>query len=323
MDQNYDVAIVGGGAAGLSAALTLSRARRKVVVIDAGSPRNAPSAHVHNYLGREGASPLDLLADGRAEVMGYGGEIVEGTVLSTMPLGESQELGFSLLLCDGRALVARRILAATGLVDELPDVPGVAERWGRDVLHCPYCHGWEVRDQAIGILATGPNAIHLALLFRQWSADVTLFQHTCAPPSPDQVEQLTARGIKLVAGEVAALEVAADRITGVRLKSGETVPAQAMVVMPRFTARAGLLSALGLEPVVRESGGHIFGSYIPAGDNGATTIPGVWVAGNVSDMVAGVINSAAAGMKTATHINADLVDEDTRQAVAAVSTGTM
>lgn len=320
MEESYDVVVVGGGVAGLSAALTLSRARRKVVVVDAGAPRNAPAAHVHNYLGREGASPLDLLADGRAEVAGYGGEIVTGIVQSAQPLGETGDLGgFRVLLAGGRALLARRLLVTTGLVDELPEVPGVAERWGRDVLHCPYCHGWEVRDQAIGVLATAPTAVHMALLFRQWSADVTLFQHTAAEPSKDQREQLAVRGIKLVEGEVAALDVTDDRITGIRLRSGEVVPCQAAVVLPHFIARAGVLTALGLEPVEQEFGGHVVGTYVPSDPTGATAIPGVWVAGNVADLGAGVIGAAAAGMKTAAAINADLVVEDSRRAVEALS----
>src|SRR6185503_16115235 len=180
MNESYDVVIVGGGAAGLSAALTLSRARRSVLVIDAGAPRNAPAGHVHNYLASEGTAPADLLATGRAEVTGYGGEIVTGEVTSAHRLDDG---GFHVVLGD-RIVQARRLLVTTGLVDELPDVAGVAERWGRDVLHCPYCHGWEVRDQAIGVLGSSPFAVHAALMWRQWSADVTLFRHT-APALTD------------------------------------------------------------------------------------------------------------------------------------------
>ena len=169
MDRSYDVVVVGGGAAGLSGALALARARRSVLVIDAGAPRNAPAGHVHNYLGREGTPPAELLAIGRAEVAGYGGEIVDRHrhVRRQAP-GTAR---FRVTLADGATVRARRLLVTTGLVDELPDVPGLAERWGRDVLHCPYCHGWEVRDQAIGVLATGPLAVHQALLWRQWSRE--------------------------------------------------------------------------------------------------------------------------------------------------------
>jgi thioredoxin reductase len=150
----YDVAVVGGGAAGLSGALALARARRSVLVVDAGEPRNAPAGHVHNYLGREGTPPAELLAAGRDEVTQYGGEIVTGRVASAAREGDV----FRLNLAGGGTVHARRLLVTTGLVDELPDVPGLAEQWGRGVLHCPYCHGWEVRDQRIGVLATGPLA---------------------------------------------------------------------------------------------------------------------------------------------------------------------
>src|ERR1700722_1763654 len=149
VDEQYDVVIVGGGVAGLSAALTLGRARRSVLVVDAGAPRNAPAGHVHNYLGREGMPPGGMLAAGRAEVTGYGGQVVSGTVTSAQFLnGQDNAGGFRVGLAGGRAAGARRLLVTTGLVDELPDVPGVAELWGRAILHCPYCHGWEVRDQA-------------------------------------------------------------------------------------------------------------------------------------------------------------------------------
>src|SRR5438132_1229324 len=140
----YDVVIVGGGLAGLTGALTLARARRSVLVVDSGQPRNAPAAHAHGYLTRDGAPPLELLSLGRREVRGYHGEIVAGTVtrLERLPGG-----GFRVALDGGTHWEARRVLVATGLVDELPDIPGLRERWGRDVVHCPYCHGWEVRDR--------------------------------------------------------------------------------------------------------------------------------------------------------------------------------
>src|SRR3712207_715787 len=170
MDERYDVVVVGGGAAGLSGALALSRARRTVLVVDAGAPRNARAGHVHNYLGREGTPPAELLAIGREEVAGYGGEVTSGEVARI----ERGDDGFRVDLTDGRAVSARRLLVTTGLVDELPDLPGVRELWGRDVLHCPYCHGWEVRDRAVGIVATGPLGVYAALLWRQWTPDVTL-----------------------------------------------------------------------------------------------------------------------------------------------------
>jgi thioredoxin reductase (NADPH) len=294
--------------------VTLARSRRSVLVVDAGQPRNAPADGVHNYLGREGTPPGELLALGRAEVTGYGGEVVAGVVTAAR---REDDAGFRVTLADGRELSARRLLVATGLVDELPDLPGVAQRWGRDVLHCPYCHGWEVRDQAIGILATGPMSVHQALLFRQLSDDVTFFRHTAPELPAEEAEQLAALGIRTVDGEVAGLEVTDDRLTGVRLASGEVVPRAAVVVAPRFTANADVLATLGLAPTDQEVRGHVVGSAVTADPTGATAVPGVWVAGNVSDMSAQVVVSAAAGMRAGAMINADLVLEDARLAVAA------
>jgi thioredoxin reductase len=313
-DQQYDVVIIGGGAAGLSGAVSLARSRRSVLVVDAGQPRNAPAEGVHNYLGREGTPPGELLAIGRAELAGYGGEVVSGVVTAARRDGDA---GFCVTLDGGREVSARRLLIATGLVDELPDLPGVAERWGRDVLHCPYCHGWEVRDQAIGVLATGPTAVHQALLFRQLSEDVTFFRHTGPELPAEEAAQLAALGIRIVDGEVAGLEASDDRLTGVRLASGEVVPRAVVVVAPRFTARADVLAVLGLPATEQEMHGHVVGSAVTADPTGATAVPGVWAAGNVSDLSAQVVVSAAAGMRAGAMINADLIAEDTRRAVTA------
>ena len=311
MDERYDVVVIGGGAAGLSGALALVRARRRVLVIDSSAPRNAPAAHVHNFLTRDGTPPGELYSLGRAEVAGYGGEFVPGAVTGAA----RDDDGFTVTLADGGTVRARRLLVTTGLVDELPDVPGLAERWGRDVLHCPYCHGWEVRDQVIGVLATGPMAVHQALLFRQLSDDVTLLLHTAPAPAAEEAEQLAARGIACVEGEVAEVQVDGDRLSGVRLRSGAVVPLQALVVAPRFTARADFLGSLGLETAELTMGEHVLGSYVPADPMGATAVPGVWVAGNVTDLKAQVISSAAGGLNAAAALNADLVAEDARTAV--------
>jgi thioredoxin reductase len=313
MDEQYDVVVVGGGPAGLSGALALSRARRSVLVVDSGAPRNAPAAQVHNYLGREGTPPGELLVTGRAEVTSYGGEVRTGEVLGA----EVAPGGFRVRLADGGPVHARRLLVTTGLVDELPDVPGVRELWGSGVLHCPYCHGYEVRDQAIGVLSTSPFGVHQALMWRQWSADVTLFLHTGPEPTDEEWEQLAARGISVVSGEVTALQVDGDRLGGVRLAGGQVVARDAVVVAPRFTARSAVLASLGLTATDLEMNGHVIGSAVAADPNGLTAVPGVYVAGNVTDLRAQVISSAAAALNTGAMINADLIAEDTRDAVAA------
>lgn len=309
----YDVVVVGGGAAGLSAALALSRARRSVLVVDAGDPRNRPAGHVHNYLGREGTPPAELLATGRAEVESYGGQVTSGLVTSASAGDRS---GFMVTLQDGRQVAGRRLLVTTGLTDELPDIQGLRERWGRDVLHCPYCHGWEVSDQALGVVASNGFAAHQALMFRQWSDDVTLFLDGRPDPSEEQSEQLAARGVSVVAEPLDAVVVEGDRLVGVRLASGEVVARQALVVSPRMTARSQVLASLGVETVEVEMNGVVLGTVALSEPTGATSVPGVWVACNVADLNAQVVSSAAAGLNVAAMLNADLIAEDTRVAVA-------
>jgi thioredoxin reductase len=286
---SYDVVVVGGGAAGLNAALVLGRARRRVAVVDAGAPRNAPAAHMQGFLSRDGMSPADLLAAGRAEVAGYGVDFVEDQV-------DAIEAGFVVRLARGRELTARRILVGTGVHDELPEIPGVRERWGRDLLHCPYCHGWEVRDQPLGILGTLPGSVQHAQLVRQWSDDVAFFVHSY-DLTADEEAQLEARGVQIVRGEVARLVVDDDRLTGVELTDGRMIPRTAVFIRPGNVPHAdGLLTGLGCE--VDEAG---FAS--------------VGAAGNVVDPRAQVITAAGAGSAAAIAINADLVQEDVERAV--------
>ena len=295
----YDVVVVGGGAAGLSAALVLGRARRRVAVIDAGAPRNASAAHMQGFLSRDGMSPAVFLLAGRAEVTGYGVELIDDQVAEI-------EAGFSVRLAGGRELQARRILVATGVSDELPNIPGVRERWGRDLLHCPYCHGWEVRDQPIGVLGTQPGSVQHAQLVRQWSDNVVFFAHTYDLTSPERV-QLDARGIGIVNGEVARLVVEADRLTGVELLDGRVIARTAIFIRPRNVPHGdGLLTALGCE--VDDAG------FVTVDATGKTSTLGVWAAGNVVDPRAQVIKSAGAGSAAAIAINANLIEEDVERA---------
>jgi thioredoxin reductase len=217
-------------------------------------------------------------------------------------------------LDDRGVLTARRLLVTTGLVDELPNVPGVREQWGRDVLHCPYCHGWEFRDRAVGILGTSAMAIHQALLFRQWTSDLVFFAHTAPELTSPQAEELAALGIQVVSGLVESLEVVDGRLSGVRLQDGTIVTRQALVVSPRFVAQSQVLTSLGIEPMDHPMG---IGEFIAADATGLTAVPGVWVAGNVTDLKAQVVTSASGGVVAAAAINADLVAEDTQRAVTA------
>ena len=314
MSESYDVVVIGGGAAGLSGAVALARSRRSVLVIDAGEPRNSQAGQVHNFLTRDGTPPAELYAAGGAEVARYGAHVEVGKVTSLSRDGELFRAEVN-----GRAVTARRLLVATGLHDELPDIPGLPDRWGIDVLHCPYCHGWEVRDKRVGILATGPGAVHQALLFRQLTSHVTVLRHTAAAFAAEQAEQLSALGIPVIDGLVVQVEASASRLTAARLADGTRVALDVLIVAPRFVANADLLAPFGLATVEVSFGGQVFATRIAADPSGATSVPGIYVAGNVADPQAQVITSAAAGLTVGAAINMDLVAEDARHAVTMVS----
>jgi thioredoxin reductase len=302
--SHYDVAVIGGGAAGLSAALVLSRARRKVVVVDAGAPRNAPAAHLHGYLSRDGIPPAELLATGSNEVKGYGGDIIAGTVTDLVPDGRSV---FWVLLTGGQRISARRLLVTTGLRDELPDIPGLRDRWARDVLHCPYCHGHEVRDRRLGVLGGGAGAVRYAQIVRQWTHDLVYF----TPPdtlTAGERTQLLARAIGVVEGGIEQLVIDdSDQLRGVQMDDGCVIPRDALFVPPRFAPNNVLLLGLGCD--VDADG------WVGVDNTGRTSAPGVWAAGNVIDPRAQVITAAGAGSAAAIALNADLVDDDVRNAV--------
>jgi thioredoxin reductase len=306
---SYDVAVIGGGAAGLSAALVLARAGRRVLVVDAGSPRNAPAAHMHGFLSRDGLPPGELLALGRNEVEGYGGEMLAGTVTDLVRNGGS---GFWVLLEGGRRVSARRLLVTTGLRDELPDIPGLRDRWARDVLHCPYCHGHEVRDRQLGVLGGSSGAVRYAQIVRQWTHDLVYF----TPPgrlTAAERSQLTARAIGVVEGVIEQLVVDQDRLRGVQMHDGCVVPRDALFVPPRFVPNSRLLAGLGCD--VDAEG------WVTTDGTGRTSVAGVWAAGNVADPRAQVVTAAGAGSAAAIALNADLVDEDVRDAVSAFHQG--
>ncbi|MGW0247781.1 NAD(P)/FAD-dependent oxidoreductase [Nocardia goodfellowii] len=305
MNETYDVVIVGGGAAGLSAALVLTRSRRRVAVVRGGPPRNAPAEHMHGFLSRDGMPPAELLSTGAAEVAGYGGELIDDEVIGAEK--DTVTGGFTVELASGRTLRARRVLIATGLRDELPQVPGVRERWGLDVLHCPYCHGYEVRDQPIAVLGgtdsgARARAVHVALLVPQWSADVILFAHGLELSEQDRA-RLDARGVRVVEGEVSRL-VVDGKLRGVELADGRAIPRAAIFVTPAFVPNAMLLRELGCD--FDENGWVITDRF------GRTSVPGVSAAGNVVDPSAQVIVAAGAGSAAAVMLNGDLVEEDTR-----------
>ncbi|MEZ0492437.1 NAD(P)/FAD-dependent oxidoreductase [Kineococcus sp. TBRC 1896] len=304
-----DVAVVGGGAAGLAAAVVLARSLRSVVVVDAGEPRNAPAVHAHNVLGREGIAPRDLLAAGRAEATGYGVQFRTDRVVTARREGS----GFHLDLLAGPPVRSRRLLLATGLVDELPDVPGLRRLWGTGVLHCPFCHGYEVRGQHVGVLGSRPNSLHQVLLFRALTERVTFFRQDLDVPA-ETAAQFRALGVEVVDGPVRGVDGEPGAIR-VELDRG-AAEVEALVVAPWFRARGEVFAQLGGELAT-----GAMGQFVPAQPGGATAVPGVWAAGNVTDPGAMVAAAVGAGVLTGAAVHGDLVQEDVRALVAGAKPG--
>ena len=310
---SYDVVVIGGGAGGLSTALTLGRALRRVLVVDSGQPRNAPAAGAHNYLTRDGASPLELLRLGRADVEKYGNEIVADEVISARAEGD----GFVVTLAERGEVRARRLVVATGLRDELPPIEGLTEHWGTGVLHCPYCHGHEVRGQRVALLGTGPMSPQQALLWSQWTDRLTYVEHD-APLDDAQREQFEAVGIDVLSARAEAVTGGQTRLTGIRADDGSTFEVSAVVIAAPVAARLNGLEGLGLVARSWDLMGVSLGTHLPTDPMGATEVAGVWAVGNVTDPTAQVIAAAAAGVRVAAMVNLNLITTDADAALAAL-----
>ncbi len=305
IERHCDVAILGASAAGLAAGLQLSRQRRSVIVVDSGEPRNAPAAHMHSYLGHEGVAPAELAAIGREEVRSYGGEVITGRAIDVTRIDEGS---FRVHLTGGHGVIARRVLAATGLVDELPDVVGLAEHWGGDVIHCPFCHGYEVRDLAIVQIITHPMGLHPAALFRQLSERLTLVLHDGVAADHPQLDTLRAAGVAVVDKRVVRIVTGDDgHIDEVELAGGDRLRADAVVVGARFRVRAEMLSSLGITPAEHPSG---LGDFVETSPLGETSVPGIYAAGNVTDPSQQVLHAAAQGSWVAGMISFSLAQDD-------------
>ncbi len=306
--RHCDVAIIGGSAAGLAAALQLGRQRRSVIVVDAGEPRNAPAAHMHSYLGHEGLPPSELLAVGREEVRSYGGEVLAGRATRVTRTDDR----FRIELVGGHSIIARRVLAATGLVDELPDIDGLAEHWGRDVIHCPFCHGYEVRDRRIVQIVSHPMGLHTAGLFRQLSAHLTIVLHGSVDVDGSEIDALRAAGVTIVHGNVSRIVTGDDgHVASVEVADHEPITADAIAVAPRFRVRAEPFAPLGLRTDAHPTG---LGDHVATDATGATAIPGLYAAGNVTDPSQQVLQAAANGSRVGITISFSLADEDIRAA---------
>jgi thioredoxin reductase len=302
MQPEFDAIIVGGGVAGLSAALLLGRARRSVAVIDSGLPRNRTAAHLHGYLGFDGAEPAELLERGRREATGCGAKLIHGRVTAL----EGFIGSFTARLEDGSAITARRVVVATGLTDVLPDVPGLVELWGERVFHCPYCHGWEVRGRALAVLALDPWAGHGAVMLTPLSADLTLFGDITLSPRDERA--FLARGGRIVRQAIAAVEASPSGGVLLRLADGSVHERDAAFVTPRPLPNDELLRALGC--AVTSSSVYQGFDFVEAGASGETSVPGLYAVGNAADISAQLIQAAAGGARAGQHIASDLLQDE-------------
>jgi thioredoxin reductase len=317
METPWDVIVIGGGAAGLSAALMLGRARRRALVIDARAPRNRFAAHMHGVLGHEGVEPGTLLERGREEAASYGvvDRIGAVTRVELDQQADLQSASVAVTLDDGETLRARALVVASGMTDALPEIPGLAERWGDRVLHCPYCHGWEVQDQRLGVVMTSPLSMHQALIVRQWSDRVVAFTAGAGDLPPEALERLRARGIEIVDSAVMTVEGgAAPAPLVVRTTDGTATEVDAVFTGGTPRPHEAFLSHLALDRAENP-----MGSFIAAGPTGATSDPRIWVAGNVTNPGATVPMAMGAGAMAGAAVNGALVEAETAAVVAALT----
>lgn len=301
-DGIHDVVVVGGGVAGLSAALILARAQRRVVVLDARLPRNRYAAHMHGVLGRDGSSPLGLVADGAREVEAVGGTILRAIARSV----EATHQGFRVTLDNGAVVVGRRLVVATGGTDVLPDIPGLAEQWGRGVVACPYCDGYENRGRTIGVLAASIAGLHKAHMLRSYSDDLVVFTALAGAVPDAGRELLEARNMRIEERAVTGVVTDdAGTLTGLALADGTTAAVDVVFAEPPLEANDGILRQLGAEQ--SESP---FGPWTSVDAAGRTSVPGVWAVGNAANPTALVPIAAGSGATAALAINAELVAAD-------------
>ena len=298
----YDVIVVGAGPAGLSAALLLGRSRRTVLVCDSGRPRNAASHALHGYLTRDGIPPTDFLRLAREQLRQYDGVEIRDVEVSGAAC--TPEGRFHVTLVTGERFESRKLLIATGVVDNLPDIPGMRELYGRSVFHCPYCDGWEYRDQPIAIYGRGERGYGLSLELIGWSRDVVLCSDGPCELDDERRARLARNGIGLREERVVRLEEADGRLERVVLEGGDPLPRRALFFTTGQYQHSELALSLGCE--FNEKG------TVRTGEYESTHLPGLYVAGDASRAVQWVVVAAAEGAEAAFAINTDLLKEDLR-----------
>lgn len=290
-----DVVIVGGSYAGLSAAMALGRARRNTVVVDAGEPCNRFTPASHNFLTQDGVAPAAIAVAAKAQVERYPTvSFRQGLAHAVQVEGE----GFRVELADGNVLRARRVLLATGIRDQLPEVPGVADCWGKSVIHCPYCHGYEYADQPTAMLLQGPIAMHLGAMLPQWTSELHLLGADNAGLDAEQRSKLGQLGIRLHGADLAECIHVGGALEAVRLSDGTRLPVRALYIRPAFEVLPGGLAALA--PALTEHG------HVQADVMQRTSVPGLYAAGDLTSPMRSVANAVAQGNMAGAAINGEL-----------------
>ncbi|MGB3476088.1 MAG: NAD(P)/FAD-dependent oxidoreductase [Mycobacterium sp.] len=303
MSEIWDCIVVGGGAAGLSAGLVLGRARRNTLLIDAGQQSNRSAHGIGGLLGHDGRPPAELYRLGRDELASYGVQIRSGEVADI----ESADGGFVVRLLGGREERTRRVLLATGMTYLTPDLPGVAQLWGRSVFHCPFCHGWEVRDLPLAVLADGARAVHMALLLRCWSDDIVVLTNGPTELGADDCSRLAQAGVEIDERPVAALDAHDGELAAVVFADGERFPRRGLLVATTLRQRDQLAERLGV--AVAEPG-PVAQNPVGVDPLCRTSIPGVFAAGDLTAEMPQVATAIAAGSRAAAAVVQSLAADD-------------
>ena len=296
--MRHDAIIIGGSFAGLSAAMYIARARRSVCIIDTGSPRNRFAAESHGFFAQDGSEPARMLATARSQVAEYPtASFIEGEAISAA----TEPDGFSVKLSTGEEIESARLVLAFGISDELPAIPGLAERWGKSVLHCPYCHGFEFSGQQLGVLNVSPMSIHQAMLIAEWGP-TTLYLNGASEPDDASLAQLQKRGVLIEPAPVRALHGGGVELTSIEFIDGRTSRIDALYLGPRTRLNSEVAHQLGCEIDDGSSG-----AIVRTDPQKMTTVPGVYAAGDITRSAHNVTWASADGVTAGVALHRSLV----------------
>jgi thioredoxin reductase len=295
----FDVVVVGGGPAGLSAALVLGRARRHIVIVDSGEPRDSHVSCVHNVFTRDGATPADLLEAAQRDLAGFSSVVLQrGRAVDVSRRHDY----FETVLSDGACLHSRALLLAYGVVDELPPIEGLRQLWGHSALHCPYCHGWELRNEPLAVYGRGDEVIELVRLVRGWSANVTLCTNGGSELADDQIAQLSRWGVAVREDAILRFDGIDGVLQHVTFTSGRPLPCRAVFLQPTQRPRCDFAARLRCA--------HTPVGLVRTDSAGQTSVESVWAAGDIVNPIQQVIFAAASGVAAGIDIHGALLKAD-------------